>query len=437
MTAVTIEQYRNLVSVDDAITAAMHDKPIVPVNRMSGEWLSEPDCRKATLEAWIARYANDGDLYGFHILEPFEVAAYGLEERVYETPGLNLDEMIEQALLRKRADAEADRRFKLENSRFGVFDPMLVTSIDNFETDTALWTIEGVLPADGLTMLYAEGFAGKTYLALDWSLSVATGTDWHGRSVKPGKVLYMAMEGRSSIRKRAEAWKVEHEIAETPDLHVYPRVVNIMDRDSVAAVARHIESEGYALVVVDTLAKSLGGSGENDQEDAGAALQALETLREASPGASVLYVHHTKKDDRNVHRGSTKWFDDADQVWRMSLHAKDDRENPMRDLVCTKNKIDTDDATKYLMEFAKVGGDSVLRLLANEDADEVLHWLKGQKDKVTSQTVVEAFPDKSEKTVKNRLSALVKAGLVSKHETSPNTYTARTTHTIDLEGNAA
>src|SRR4029079_9871616 len=48
------------------------------------------------------------------------------------------------------------------------------------------WLVDGALPARSLILLFGDTGVGKSFLALDWAASIATGTAWHGRPVKQG-----------------------------------------------------------------------------------------------------------------------------------------------------------------------------------------------------------------------------------------------------------
>jgi hypothetical protein len=85
------------------------------------------------------------------------------------------------------------------------------------------------VPEDGLVVLYGEPRAGKSFLALDWGLSVATGVAWLGHQVKQGEVVYIYAEGVRGLRRRAEAWLQEHQRADAPGFRALPVAVNISD----------------------------------------------------------------------------------------------------------------------------------------------------------------------------------------------------------------
>src|SRR5690242_19260464 len=59
------------------------------------------------------------------------------------------------------------------------------------------WVIEGVLPAESVSMVYGPSGKGKSFWVLDMAACVTTGRKWHGRAVRQGPVVYVA--GSSSL----------------------------------------------------------------------------------------------------------------------------------------------------------------------------------------------------------------------------------------------
>src|SRR5207253_1972667 len=64
------------------------------------------------------------------------------------------------------------------------------------------WLVEGWLVRDALNLLSGRGGGGKSFLALDLALRVATGRDWHGHALAAGPVIYIAAEGAGEIVQR-------------------------------------------------------------------------------------------------------------------------------------------------------------------------------------------------------------------------------------------
>jgi AAA domain len=57
------------------------------------------------------------------------------------------------------------------------------------------WLIEDYLERDTVTQLFGDPGSGKSFIALDMALSIATGQEWHGHATKSGPVFYIAGEG--------------------------------------------------------------------------------------------------------------------------------------------------------------------------------------------------------------------------------------------------
>lgn len=230
---------------------------------------------------------------------------------------------------RRRSRDDGGKLYLEELGGFGLFDPSLAGSLEALAA-TAQHDdlVSGVLGRGELAILFGDSYTGKSFLALDWSLSIAHGVPWLGRNVAPGRVLYVAMEGAATLHKRELAWSAHHCLPSAPkSFTAYPRVVNLMHDASVAALANFIERESFDLVVIDTLSRSLNGADENSSAEMGAYVGALSRLKEAREGCSVLVVHHSRKDNPEAMRGSSALFAGVDRVlcWRTDSKGKDER----------------------------------------------------------------------------------------------------------------
>jgi KaiC/GvpD/RAD55 family RecA-like ATPase len=167
--------------------------------------------------------------------------------------------------------------------------------------------VDGLLPGVGMTVLYGESGAGKTFAAIDLAGHVAAGLPWHGMDVEQGVVVYVAAEAPDSVKRRLWAWKQRHGVGSLPVL-VVQSTVDLLDGDAdelaglVEQVARDHGHGRVALVVVDTLARSMAGN-ENAPDDMGRFVAACATIREAAGGTHVLVVHHSGKDAARGARG--------------------------------------------------------------------------------------------------------------------------------------
>lgn len=178
--------------------------------------------------------------------------------------------------------------------------------------------IGNVLDQGTIALLFGRHGSLKTFIALDWAASVATGRRWQGRTTERSRVLYVAGEGAFGFKRRIDAWESawQEEIGDG-DLDVLPKPVNLTRPIEVANLAALIEWNGYNLVVLDTLARCMVGTDENSAKDCGIVVDAMTRLLGYTPGGRgvVLGVHHAGKDGKTF-RGSSAFEAGADTVYK-------------------------------------------------------------------------------------------------------------------------
>jgi hypothetical protein len=162
--------------------------------------------------------------------------------------------------------------------------------------------VEDMFDVGGLSTLFGKSGSGKSFVALDWSLCIASGNWWQGHKVKRGPVLYVAAEGQTGLGIRAKAWAV-HNRTTIPDAMTWLiRPANLLNHQAAHALADIGRDLGAVLVVIDTLNRSMPGGEENQSKDMGLVIAACDLIRRAT-GAHVQLVHHTGKDATAGARG--------------------------------------------------------------------------------------------------------------------------------------
>lgn len=186
------------------------------------------------------------------------------------------------------------------------------------------WLVHELLVDDGLSVIYGDPGAGKSFVSLDLSLRLAHGMEWHGRAATQTGVLYIAGEGARGLGKRIKGWRYKHacEGIDAPFL-LLPVAVELLDEQQRAKLLRTIDAAkdraGFhiGLIVVDTVSRALAGADENGQEAMGAFVKACDAIRQHAGGA-VLGVHHSGKDKDRGMRGSTVLLGACDAVIRLT-----------------------------------------------------------------------------------------------------------------------
>lgn len=167
--------------------------------------------------------------------------------------------------------------------------------------EKAPWLVADLIPAGQCFLIYGPPKTGKTLLALELALCIATGRPWQGRPTVQGKVFYILGEGGPEFESRVEAWLAALPNGER-DAARKALDSNLAWRDAgvalnnPAAVAEFIETEldgDESLVVADCLLRCFEGDTSN-----GAAMSAfvkgIDALRDS--GSAVLILHHAGKD---------------------------------------------------------------------------------------------------------------------------------------------
>jgi hypothetical protein len=175
------------------------------------------------------------------------------------------------------------------------------------DTSRKDWLVRGLLGAGEASAVYGKPGDGKSALVEDMALHIAAGREWHGRQVKQGAVLYVALERRELVVRRAIAFRERHGVLRLP-FAVLGGLYDMRDPKTVqklADAAHEVAEEtgtDLRLLSIDTLSRGLSGGDENSPKDMGAIVNATSILQAATK-AHILWVHHTPLDGADRLRG--------------------------------------------------------------------------------------------------------------------------------------
>lgn len=200
-------------------------------------------------------------------------------------------------------------------------EPLRLVTLSQLKNRPApTFLIDQVVVTGSLAFLTSKPGGGKTFIALAMSLAVATGLDFVGHETKRGPVLYVVGEGITGFYQRAHAWARHHGLRDDPEnFYVLEEPVQMRSGDSVERLEAALATlpMAPALIVIDTLARSLVGGDENSARDVGEWIAGVDRLRR-NTGATVLVVHHTGKAEGAVYRGSSAMEGAADTMLSLS-----------------------------------------------------------------------------------------------------------------------
>lgn len=184
----------------------------------------------------------------------------------------------------------------------------LYRDVEELPDSEVEYLIEGHIPSDGVTLVYGDSGAFKSFVAVDLAYCVATGREWHGFEVKQGPVLYIVGEGGQGIRKRARAWRKANGVDTDSPIWFWTVPVAFSVKDQIAlvqeAVSQIATAEGRppVMLIVDTLARCFGPGDENTQKNMNRFLAGVDVAMHHK-GARVV-LHHVGHKDKDRARGS-------------------------------------------------------------------------------------------------------------------------------------
>jgi len=195
-----------------------------------------------------------------------------------------------------------------------------------YAPDSSQWLVDKLLPTEGFGVIYGKWKQFKSFVALDLGVAISRGSDWAGRKTKRGIVIYLACEGGQGLTKRIEGYKRKHGIADA-DFFLGNVRLNLGSSpgdllELAAAVRALVGDKAPVLVVIDTLARTLGDKDENtdgmrnfvnNADDLSAAFKCL-----------VLAVHHEGAGETGRMRGGTTADAGSVATWRVSRPHKTD-----------------------------------------------------------------------------------------------------------------
>mgnify|MGYP001594439791 CR=1 FL=1 len=194
------------------------------------------------------------------------------------------------------------------------------------------WLIDGFIHKGDVAVIYGPPSSGKSFLALDWALTLAAGVPWLGKHpVSCSPVIYMAGEGAPSIFKRVDAWMLARQVRDIPTAYFHLRPLPLREEAAIEAVEQTLAAFDHqdgdyglypGMVVVDTLSQFFSGGDEITPD----MTQFVSNMRRIAQttGATVLIVHHTNKGGQQE-RGHTSLRCNVEVMFRAQAIKQDGR----------------------------------------------------------------------------------------------------------------
>ena len=305
---------------------------------------------------------------------------------------------------------------KLKTKRLYRVDDILRLSDPN-------WLVKDQFTEGSLVCVYGDSGSCKSFLTLDWSLSVASGKPWLGvYDVLPLPVLYIYSEGFLGLKKRLLAWQAEYGPIDANNIVFDRKQNNFCEWSQAEAIlndAKELFGQYPRLIVVDTLSRNFVGD-ENGNEMK-SYVRTIEEMKKLS-NATVVSVHHQGKDKAKGLRGHTSLKAALDTI----IHVEINRSQTQITIDCEKQKdfepFETYKLNKKVLEVGENISSCVLNL---NNPWATRFQLLTKEIKFTFESLVSKFGDSefesrdanktitgSEATVRRHLAALRNKGFI-------------------------
>lgn len=160
------------------------------------------------------------------------------------------------------------------------------------------WLFRGLWPGDAYGVIAAEDKVGKTWVAVDAAVSVASGTSWLGRFPcdSPGPVLLLAGEGgERGILRRLDAVAASRGLTlDDLPIRVLLRVPHLTNTKHMAEVRAELETHPARYVTLDPLYLAARGANGNDLYAMGEHLEVLQHISQEAGAALTVVTHFNK-----------------------------------------------------------------------------------------------------------------------------------------------
>jgi AAA domain len=131
------------------------------------------------------------------------------------------------------------------------------------------WLVKRILPRQGIVAVYGASQSFKSFLVAHLAMYVALGWDWAGRRVEQSAAVYIAAEGAAGLRKRKVGFELTHaeRLPDKVPFFLISASPNLgTEQGDLAALISAVETAKVVpgLIIIDTLAQSIGAGDEND-----------------------------------------------------------------------------------------------------------------------------------------------------------------------------
>jgi RecA-family ATPase len=151
------------------------------------------------------------------------------------------------------------------------------------------WIIRDIVP-EGLCILGGRPKVGKSWLALQMAVAVATGGRFFGKELEKGEVLYVALEDNPRRLQR----RLIDMMCPSDALITLEHKWSPLNRGGMEDLYAEVLQDKYRLIVFDTLSRAMAGQDQGDQAAMSQLLGEIQSLS-LDHNMTHFFNDHTRK----------------------------------------------------------------------------------------------------------------------------------------------
>ena len=222
--------------------------------------------------------------------------------------------------------------FETPDADDGIVDAVVAAMSDDadvFHDDMKPFTfppslIKGLLPRNGIAFIGGQSGAGKTFIAIDLAVALATGQTFFNKRIRERVgVMFVAGEGAETIQPRLTIARMARNVDGTLPIAWTSTIPDFAKPDEVKAFIAKIKRKAawmqrdhgvrMGVIVIDTLAAVFALENENDNSEAARLVRAMKVIGEELD-VLVIPIHHYGKGAETGLRGASAWRAGCDAV---------------------------------------------------------------------------------------------------------------------------
>ncbi len=316
--------------------------------------------------------------------------------------------------------------FNLNDSNERTVKLISIGELYACEDQPIRWTIEKLIPENGITICSGSPGLGKSWAILDFARAIASGGLVFGKfQAAQGPVLMIDEENsKSELKRRLKMLNADKNL---PIHFLVRHGLKIDNPKDFAAIVKVVNKTGAKTIFFDSLIRVHSG----EENDAGAMAKVFERISALLRlGCTIILTHHHRKPNGylpsqlgNSLRGSSDILAAVDS--HLSLDRKDDiitvHQTKLRQGVEIKpfeiKMTEVDE--KINIEFVRESQPNKVKM---EEAKEAISHLLEEGKAMETKEIINAFGEVGEKNIRIALKELVKEKIILKSQQGHNKF---------------